>query len=594
MPGSLDSRARLVERTTGINHGDRMNHGGLRMSADAFGGGAGSPGDKSHDSPDSATEEGDTEGKHLKGSFDQRKRRKSLSQTTSDSKGGWDPSANFSEEKDTTDPEEPSYCEELSVEDGSRGGGSGSESAKLTFENWKIKSRQIVPIAISMVAATISRTITGIVLYAFVGRLDLNSSSAAGLANMYVNVTGYSVCTGLLGGLDTLCPQAMGIKNYRQVGVLLYRSVAIVLLFSILIATLWFSTLPLLLLLRQDPTVSRLASHFVYIQIPGLVFYVGVEALKKYLQHQRIVKPTLILITSVNALCILLGYVLILHTPLKFYGHPISLLFSNIIGFLALAAYILYYKVYELTYAPFSFSEVFRKDGVIEYLRLSLPGAGMICAEWIGFEIHVIMSGWISVTATTAQYILMNTNLCNYSISVGITAGVDTIVGGELSMRKHRQAQLTTKIGMINATIIACIMSVIFLSVHKVWGRVFNTNETVIELVKSIMPIMVLFLCSDSIFAVCSGVLFAAGKQKIGFFLNLFAYYVVGALLGAYLAFSWGLNLQLKGLWIGLACGSFTATTSYLLILIFSNWEKWSQEAYQRSVSKQLVPTTHE
>lgn len=69
-----------------------------------------------------------------------------------------------------------------------------------------------------------------------------------------------------------------------------------------------------------------------------------------------------------------------------------------------------------------------------------------------------------------------------------------------------------------------------------------------------------------------SGVARGSGWQKIGAFVNLGAYYLVGIPIAAVLAFVF--QLKGKGLLIGLATGSFVQAALLALKIVFTDWGK--------------------
>lgn len=69
-----------------------------------------------------------------------------------------------------------------------------------------------------------------------------------------------------------------------------------------------------------------------------------------------------------------------------------------------------------------------------------------------------------------------------------------------------------------------------------------------------------------------SGVARGSGWQKIGAFVNLGAYYLVGIPIAAVLAFVF--QLKGKGLLIGLATGTFVQAALLALKIVFTDWGK--------------------
>ncbi|KAK8651865.1 hypothetical protein V6N13_141444 [Hibiscus sabdariffa] len=104
----------------------------------------------------------------------------------------------------------------------------------------------------------------------FAGHLGEVELAGSALASSWANVTGFAFMVGLSGALETLCGQGFGAKMYRMLGIYLQASCIISFLFSIIISILWFFTEPILVLLHQDPEISRTAALYIKYLIPGL------------------------------------------------------------------------------------------------------------------------------------------------------------------------------------------------------------------------------------------------------------------------------------------------------------------------------------
>ena len=53
----------------------------------------------------------------------------------------------------------------------------------------------------------------------------MNFLAAVGLSNMFMNITGISIGLGILSAMDTLCSQAFGINEKKQLGIILQRGI---------------------------------------------------------------------------------------------------------------------------------------------------------------------------------------------------------------------------------------------------------------------------------------------------------------------------------------------------------------------------------
>jgi len=446
-------------------------------------------------------------------------------------------------------------------------------------ENIWRKTVEFLPIASSVSLAYMVNMMNSLILLTFVGRLGDIEGAAAGLSNFYIAVTGVAFCTGLLGAEDTLCSQAFGAGNLKRVSIVFQRSLAVMLLVCFPVGVLWCLTTPLLIALRQDPTVSKLAGHFVLIYLPSLPALLFVDSLRRYLVCQGIAAPTLWAVLVANVLSAIAGFVMVLHTPLKFYGMPIAICLANFMSLLFLGVWVYYKELYKPTWKSISLRELLDWRENWQFIKLGVPGALMLCAEWIGFEIHGLMAGWIGISALAAQSILLNTNYLLFSFPLGQAIATTVIVGNAMGSGRYREAFFSYVVAMMDIEVIALLISIMLFALHNVWGYIFTNVPAVIDQVARALPAMAFFICSDAAGGVGGGAIRGVGQQTKAAICNLIAFYGIGVPLGYYLAFPIGLNWGLPGLWTGLAAASYTAAFLLHCILILGDWKKWSLTA---------------
>jgi MATE family multidrug resistance protein len=81
----------------------------------------------------------------------------------------------------------------------------------------------------------------------------------------------------------------------------------------------------------------------------------------------------------------------------------------------------------------------------------------------------------------------------------------------------------------------------------------FTKDPEVIEIVARVTPVVAVMQVFDGLAAVSHGLLRGIGRQEIGGYVNLAAYYLVALPISFGLAF--GLGLKLTGLWAGVTIG---------------------------------------
>ena len=64
--------------------------------------------------------------------------------------------------------------------------------------------------------------------------------------------------------------------------------------------------------------------------------------------------------------------------------------------------------------------QVMKIEGLVEYVKLGIPSALMICIEWWSYEFITIISGYISVEAQAAQVVMTNINALIWMIALGL------------------------------------------------------------------------------------------------------------------------------------------------------------------------------
>eukprot|EP00698_Gefionella_okellyi_P023939 TRINITY_DN830_c0_g1_i1.p1 TRINITY_DN830_c0_g1~~TRINITY_DN830_c0_g1_i1.p1 ORF type:complete len:482 (+),score=95.33 TRINITY_DN830_c0_g1_i1:202-1647(+) len=422
-------------------------------------------------------------------------------------------------------------------------------------------------LAAPVVASYLSQTLLSIINVIYVGHLGPEFLGAAALATLFANVTGYSVVIGLCSALDTLASQANGAGNYKHVGLTLQRAIAINSVVAVVIAIIWGFSEHLLVLARQNEMLSYLAGLYIRLLLPGLPFFVVFECVKRYLQAQGIMTPILIIVSLSTACNALLGYLFIYQFGFGFIGAPISLNISMVVNMVGLLLYVKIRKVHERTWTPIT-RDVFR--GWWEFLRLGIPGALMICLEWWCFELSALLAGLISVTSLAAQTLLMNAFAFVFMLPLGISVAAATRVGNCMGANDPHTAKLAARVCMFFGLCVPLVTMGLYFFGRHIVGKIFSDDEDVIAVVAYVLQVAFLFGIADGLQGVASGVLRGLGKQRLGMFICLGAFYLLGLPLGSALAF--GAKWDIFGLWIGLTCGVGCAAVLYIIVIVRTQW----------------------
>lgn len=140
---------------------------------------------------------------------------------------------------------------------------------------------------------------------------------------------------------------------------------------------------------------------------------------------------------------------------------------------------------------------------------------------------------------------------------------------------------------------------VILSSTRHYVPRLFTNDPAVIELTAKTLPLNAAFQLFDALTALCNGILRGLGRQEVGGYINLFAYYVVRISLSLQhivlllmmqqiampISFGtgFGLHWDLYGLWFGPAIALGVVAALEGLFIYKTSWEKAAADAAARN-----------
>ncbi|KAI9152531.1 ethionine resistance protein [Blastocladiella emersonii ATCC 22665] len=412
----------------------------------------------------------------------------------------------------------------------------------------KIMARLAVPCITGSVLSFANRMVPTLL----VGHLGATELAAASLAVMFLNVLGFSICFGITTALDTLASQAVtGSKNPRQASIFLQRAILI--------------NLPLLLLVGQDAQLSRMAGYYIRVLWIGLFPMVSSNCLSKYLIAQGIMQVQFLVSLITVPINVGLGYVLtFVDWPLNlgFYGTATA---SAVTEMLALLLTILYtWRVdgYQC-WAPWSREALRDWKG---FIKLGFPGMLMICSSWWVYELMALLAGLLSPLQLAAQAVLINTVATLFMVLVGLSIVAGARFGNYLGAGDAAGASRATVVSVALGVVTSVVMAALVFAFRSFIAYAFTSDQDIVALVASVLPIIPLFQHPDTAVCVINGIFRGCGKQKVGAGFIAAAYYAVAVPLGVLLTFVG--KLGIGGMWIGLACALLICAIAQVVYML--------------------------
>ncbi|VYS50684.1 unnamed protein product [Arabidopsis thaliana] len=441
------------------------------------------------------------------------------------------------------------------------------------------ETKKLSYIAGPMIAVNSSMYVLQVISIMMVGHLGELFLSSTAIAVSFCSVTGFSVVFGLASALETLCGQANGAKQYEKLGVHTYTGIVSLFLVCIPLSLLWSYIGDILSLIGQDAMVAQEAGKFATWLIPALFGYATLQPLVRFFQAQSLILP--LVMSSVSSLCIhiVLCWSLVFKFGLGSLGAAIAIGVSYWLNVTVLGLYMTFSSSCSKSRATISMSLF---EGMGEFFRFGIPSASMICLEWWSFEFLVLLSGILPNPKLEASVlsVCLSTQSSLYQIPESLGAAASTRVANELGAGNPKQARMAVYTAMVITGVESIMVGAIVFGARNVFGYLFSSETEVVDYVKSMAPLLSLSVIFDALHAALSGVARGSGRQDIGAYVNLAAYYLFGIPTAILLAF--GFKMRGRGLWIGITVGSCVQAVLLGLIVILTNWKKQARKARER------------
>ena len=409
-----------------------------------------------------------------------------------------------------------------------------------------------------------------------VSHLGTNELGGVTLGSMTANITGLAAIQGLCTCLDTLCSQAYGAKNYHLVGVLIQRCAIITLIaFLPIMYMWWFWSESILALMIPERELCFLASRYLRVTSLGVPGFVLFECGKRFLQCQGIFHASTIVLFVCAPLNALMNYLFVWDKTLGigYLGAPLSVAINYWLMALGL---LLYTVITKNEKNPLKcWNGIIRRHQVFKnwqkMFNLALPGIIMVEAEFLGFEILTIFASHLGTAALGAQSITATIASLAYQVPFSISVSTSTRVANLVGASLVDSCILSCKVSLLLSFVCSSFNMFIIFTFRNQIASLFSKEVDVVDLVVSTLPLLALMQIFDAFNASTAGCLRGQGRQKIGGYINLFAFYCVGIPMANYLTFHRGLGIS--GLWIGISFALICMSICQSYAVFHGDWD---------------------
>uniref|UniRef100_T1FYH1 Multidrug and toxin extrusion protein n=1 Tax=Helobdella robusta TaxID=6412 RepID=T1FYH1_HELRO len=409
----------------------------------------------------------------------------------------------------------------------------------------------------------------------FCGHLGKSELASVAMALSVIYISCISIGRGLAFGEDTFFSQTYGSTNKKKMGIYLQKGLIFGILCTFFIWSLIINTEKILLLLRQEPEVARMAQLYIEYFMPGALAYCWIFTLMRYLLCQNSVLPNLLICMASCAFNALLHYLLVYVASLGIRGSAISLALTYYIVLLLLVSYIYFSGIYRETWPGWSRECL---ENWSEFGKVAVSSIFMTFIFWFCTEVGTFLAGLLSEQDISAFSICFQVEGFVWMIPLGIGSASTARIGQYLGAKKPMGAITTCRVALTVQGGVSVLMASACFFLRYYIPMAFTQNEELIDFTGRIMPIVSIFLLLEGFGGVGISIVRGTGRQTLGAVIIFISFYVFALPIGIPLMFV--TNLGLAGLWWGYVIGIGVQNICLFAFVARMNWQKETDQVH--------------
>ncbi|CAA3023124.1 DETOXIFICATION 21 [Olea europaea subsp. europaea] len=450
------------------------------------------------------------------------------------------------------------------------------ENVKLKEKIWN-ESKKMWVVAGPAIFTRFSSFGVNVISQAFVGHIGSTELAAYALVSTVL----LRFANGILGmasGLETLCGQGYGAKQYHMLGIYLQRSWLVLVVTTTLVMPMFLFANPILKALGQEECIGEMAGTIGLWFIPVMYSFIISFSCQIFLQSQSKNIIITYLATLSLSIHIFLSWLLTVKYKFGISGAMVSTILAYWIPNVGQLIFVLSGGCRE-TWKGFSFLAF---KNLWPIAKLSLSSGAMLCLELWYNTILVLLTGNLknAEVAIDALSICLNISGWEMMISLGFLAAASVRVANELGSGNSKAEKFSIIVIVLTSLVIGLVLFVFFLSFRGRLAYIFTKSQDVANAVAHLSPLLAFCILLNSVQPVLSGVAIGAGQQSMITYVNIGSYYIIGIPIGVVLGYV--IKLQVEGVWIGMLIGTFVQTFILVIVTSRTDWDNQVNIASRR------------
>ncbi len=354
---------------------------------------------------------------------------------------------------------------------------------QLGASRWDLR-KQILRLAIPVVAEQVLTTLTNIVDMIMVGRLGAEAVAAVGLSNQPLFLS-MAIFMGIGTGTTALVARYTGAQEPDTVESITRQSFWMALASAVVVALGYFALAPQIMhVMGAEPAVEPLGTAFLRWSSLGYVAMQWSQVMNGAVRGRGDTVTPFYIGVGVNIINVILGYSLIyghLGLPaLGVQGSAIGTSIARSVGALALLVILVRSK----HSVRLRLSTLFRLDCSVMWrvLRIGLPASGERALQSLGMIFFTRVVSSLGTISMAAHQIAVNAESISYMPAIGLATAGTSLVGQRLGARNDQGAgEVAMETLRITAVAMAA-MSLVFFFLGKPYVSLYTSDPVVRDL----------------------------------------------------------------------------------------------------------------
>jgi len=435
--------------------------------------------------------------------------------------------------------------------------------------------KDLLVLALPMIVGNLGQILIGAVDVFVASRHSLDTLAAISIANAIAFCI-YIVGIGIMSAISIV------LSNYRGDRKPTKKYLFSVVNFSLLLAVIFWvimlAILPFIPGMGFEKHLVPMISEYIFISsfsIFGMYVY---QSLKEFLQAHEIVNFPNILLVLALVLNFALNYILVF----GMFGIP-SLGVTGLAIATLIVRTLMGLVLFVFCLRLIDFRKRFDPVLIKQLVKIGYPIGFALLLEFLGFNLITILVGRESGLFASVHTIVCTVGSICYMVPLAFSNALAIKVGFYNGARLFNQIKQYSITGIAVSVGFMGLCTLVLLRFPKQIFSIFTPDKNVLAVGIPVLIIAACFEMLDGLQTSLSGVLKGLKMTKTVSACIICGYWVFGLPLGFWLAY--GMKMQLKGFWLGLAFSFFAISIIELIIIVIRF--KYLRSAYAPSLHQQ-------